>query len=354
MAHEITVRSNGIAEAVFALEPAWHGLGTVLDHPPTSAEALAKAHLDWTVLQRPIGVLVPQTIDTPEGPVEKQTFSAIPDSVANVRSDNGAVLGMVSRWYKVVQNVEAFAFLDGLIADHRMTYESAFSLQGGKKVVLLGRLPQTDVIAAGDETLRYVLLSLHHDGTGAIKFGPTAVRVVCANTYGLALSKGTIGDVGELSISHMGDLESKLQKAKDILTLANQSFDLHAEASRKLAQYRMSRNEWETFLDIMCPMPDSRDPDYTEQRAKRIGETRQAIKDAYHNERQTLKGIEETAWSAFNAITEHIDHLPRRGASMAQKAEARFNVSLYGTGRDMKKRAFEAACRFAGVQTTAV
>jgi phage/plasmid-like protein (TIGR03299 family) len=349
MAHDITIRDNGIAEAAFALTPAWHNLGTVLDHPMSSLEALQSAHLDWDVLQRPVGVVVPQTIETPEGEVTKETFTAIPDMVANVRSDSGKVLGIVSRWYKTIQNREAFAFLDKLIENKEMTYESAFSLSGGKKVVLLGRLPETDQIAHGDETLRYILLSLCHDGTGAIKFGPTAVRVVCANTYGLALSKGTIQDVEGLSIGHMGDIEGKLQKARDILVLANQSFTEHAEQSRLLAQKRLTAAEWEAYLNIMCPIPDVHDPDYTEKRAERIAETRDAIRAAYHNERQSLPGIEHTAWAAFNAVTEHIDHLPRRGSTQVQKSEARFNVTMYGPGRDMKKRAFEAACRFAGV-----
>jgi hypothetical protein len=35
MAHDITIRDNGIAEAAFALTPAWHNLGTVLDQPWT-------------------------------------------------------------------------------------------------------------------------------------------------------------------------------------------------------------------------------------------------------------------------------------------------------------------------------
>ena len=73
------------------------------------------------------------------------------------------------------------------------------------------------------------------------------------------------------------------------------------------------------------------------------------VPDAFLNRRQMLPGMEHSAWAAFCAVTEHIDHLPRRGATQRQKAEARFNVCLYGPGRDMKQRAFEAACRFAGL-----
>jgi len=43
MAHEITVREDGFAEAAFAMEPAWHGLGTVFGHAMNSAEALSAA-----------------------------------------------------------------------------------------------------------------------------------------------------------------------------------------------------------------------------------------------------------------------------------------------------------------------
>jgi hypothetical protein len=43
MAHEITVRADGTAEAAFAMTPAWHGLGVVLDHPMLSKEALMGA-----------------------------------------------------------------------------------------------------------------------------------------------------------------------------------------------------------------------------------------------------------------------------------------------------------------------
>jgi phage/plasmid-like protein (TIGR03299 family) len=233
MAHEITIRADGTAEAAFAMTPAWHGLGVVLDHPMPSAEALTAAQLDWQVIQREVACIIPETVQTAWGPVEQNRYQVIPGALANCRSDNGLVLGTVSDQYQVVQNLEAFQFLDELIENHEMQYESAFSLQGGRKVVLLGRLPKVDTVVSGDDSLRYILMSLHHDGSGAIRFGPCATRVVCANTYAMALQEGY---VKELAIAHKGDVKSKLAQARSILGAANEKFDQYAQASRALAQ----------------------------------------------------------------------------------------------------------------------
>ena len=346
MSHDITIRSDRTAEAAFALKPAWHGLGTVLDHPMTSAEALTAAQLDWQVVQREVGAATPRMIETPEGPVEGQGWLPIPQHRANFRDDNNEFLGMVGTAYQVVQNTEAFEFLDELIAGHAMEYESAFSLNSGRRVCMLGRLPEVDRIVEGDETLRYVMLSLTHDGTGAIQFGPTSVRVVCANTHALAVKRGT---TRELTVRHTGKMADKLSQARRILQGVTASFDEHAQTCKGLARATMTDAEWTAYLDVMCPRLSELDPDWTPRRARAISETRQAIEDCYRNARQTLDGVKGTAWAAYNAVSEHIDHLPRRGATRDQKAEARFNVCLYGAGRDQKERAFQAACKFAGM-----
>ena len=347
MSHDITIRRDGKAEAAFSLQPAWHGLGTTFDHVMTSREALQAASLDWDVVQQPMAYRVAAgTIDTPEGPVERYEYRDVP-ALANVRGDNGFYLGTVSPQYRVVQNREAFGFLDSLVADKAIEIESAFSLGGGKRVVVCARMPGFDSIGPGDDLIRYLVIGLHHDGTGCVNFGPTSVRVVCANTYGMAREQGHIKG---LSIRHTGRIEDKLNAARAILLRCEEQFGQFADQARTLRAAGMDDKEFARFLDILCPIPERESADWSERRVKELRQTREGIEQAFHGERNRVGGMAGTCWAAFNAVTEHVDHLPRRGNGQTEKAEARFNVALYGTGADHKRRAFVTACRFAGIE----
>ena len=128
-------------ETMFSVrEKPWHGLGKVVMEAPTSAEALHLAGLDWNVVQEPIYTEFNE-------PVEGYK--------ANVRDSDRKVLGVVSDRYKVVQNVDAFSFTDELIGKG-VRYETAGSLQGGKRTWMLARLPQKYIIN-GDEITPYMV-----------------------------------------------------------------------------------------------------------------------------------------------------------------------------------------------------
>ncbi len=155
----------------YTRETPWHGLGTKVMEAPGSKEALTLAGLDWNVLQEPVY--------TVEG-------SAIEGYKANIRDTDRKVLGVVTGRYKVVQNHEAFAFTDGLLKEG-VRYETAGSLQGGRRIWLLAHMPH-DYIIAGERFDPYFLFSSTHDGSGAVKVALTPIRVVCQNTLNLALS----------------------------------------------------------------------------------------------------------------------------------------------------------------------
>ena len=108
---------------------------------------------------------------------------------ANIRDDNGSLLGIVSDRYKVVQNKDAFEFTDALL-NHGVKYETAGSLNGGRRIWLLAKLPD-EYYLAEEKVDPYVVFSNCHDGSGAIKVAMTPIRVVCQNTLNLALNNAS-------------------------------------------------------------------------------------------------------------------------------------------------------------------
>ena len=130
-------------ETMFYLrkEP-WHGLGTQVMEAPNSKEALKLAGLDWKVVQEPLITGAGDMVDGYK---------------ANVRNTDNQVLGVVGDRYRIVQNEEAFAFTDDLLG-YGVRYETAGSLQGGKKVWMLAHMPQ-EYIIAGEHISPYLLFS---------------------------------------------------------------------------------------------------------------------------------------------------------------------------------------------------
>ena len=109
----------------------WHGLGTKVQEAPNSESALSLAGLDWKVVQ--------EEIYTPQQEI-------VEGYKANIRDSDRKVLGVVTDRYKVIQNEEAFAFTDELLGEG-VRYETAGSLQGGKRVWMLAHMPHEYIIS---------------------------------------------------------------------------------------------------------------------------------------------------------------------------------------------------------------
>ena len=114
MSHEITVRKDGTEEFFAAgSTPVWHRLGQRVERALSSGAALKMTALDWKVDERPIYADIAGEMS------EITTHKSI------VRRDTQAVLGVVGRRYKPVQNEEAFEWLDDLVGSRLAVYETA-------------------------------------------------------------------------------------------------------------------------------------------------------------------------------------------------------------------------------------
>ena len=212
----------------------WHGIGEVVEGTLCSADALEKAGLNWEVNPTPIF--------TPDG-------REIPNYKANVRNTDNSVLGIVTDRYKIVQNTEAFDFTDALIGEN-CQYETAGSLNGGRRIFLLAKMPTDKIL--GEDVEPYICFTNTHDGTGAIKVCMTPVRVVCQNTLNLALS----GAKRSWSAKHIGDLKTKLKEAENTLLMANTYMENLSITAEQLANTKVTDDEVRAMLDKMYPIKE--------------------------------------------------------------------------------------------------
>jgi phage/plasmid-like protein (TIGR03299 family) len=337
MSHENSTIGNANGEAFYAFVPAWHGLGTVIQEAPTWERAIGLASLDWTVEQFPLRATI-ETFETPDGEVPAVTRE-VPGMVGNYRSDTGTYLGVVSDRYSIINNVDAFKFLDALVDDGSLRYESAGALRDGKVVWMLARMPERDVIAEGDDLDRYLLFTTTHDGSGAAKVLPTSVRVVCNNTLSIALDRS---QKVAMSIHHTGDVAEKIARARAVIEMSGGLFGNFAETARKLAGVKITDDQFATYLDEVVPEPSAKAPPVT---GDKVRKAREVIRVNWNSDpRQQIKPIAFTAWAAVNAVTQQQDHqTDRTGKTDKARAEARFNAAFFEAGHKVKTRAVEVA-----------
>lgn len=268
-------------ESMFSVrEVPWHGLGTIVEDCPTSADAIRLAGLDWEVIQ--------QKVVTDNG-------IACPGYFANIRSTDHKVLGIVGNKYKIVQNNEAFEFTDSLISGD-VKYETAGSLNGGKRVWLLAKLPEHDIL--GDMVDPYVVFTNTHDGTGAIKVACVPIRVVCANTLNMALKEAS----RSWSTRHLGDMQSKLDEAKRALEMADEYMITLGKEAEMLANIHINNDMINKTLDSIFPVHEND----TDRKKNRIKELKDRFTVCYNMD--DIDQFKGTAWGAVNAISDMISH----------------------------------------------
>lgn len=269
-----------VESMVYTREKPWHGLGTKVEEAPTSADALRLAGLDWRVEQKNIQLC---------------GGSKVPGYKANVRSTDGKVLGVVSDRYRIVQNADAFEFTDSIIGGD-VRYETAGSLNSGKKIWLLAKLPETEI--AGDKTEPYLCFSNTHDGSGAVRVCMTPIRVVCNNTLNLALDSAKRA----WSVRHTGSLQSKMHEARACLRMANTYMGALAEKADRMANTIITRDQLNRILDELFPV----DEHTTEREKQNIKKLRDEYMVCYFA--PDLVKFRDTAWGAYNAMSDMITH----------------------------------------------
>lgn len=331
MAHELT-QANGRWEFAYAGEAPWHGLGQRLPGTATAQDIIQAAGLDWMILSEPIFLA---------GEV------AIPGHVANVRSDTREVLGVVSDEYHTFQNGEMLAFGDSLVGESCAMYHTAGSLRRGRRVFATAKLPASLVVVPDDVVDQYLLLVTGHDGTQSFTIRFTPVRVVCANTLGIALRNAA---AYEYTVTHKGTLAQQLATVRQALGVGVRYFDAAGIRFRALSSTSLTTLGFTQFLNGFLPVMtvDSSSPESAIRARERAIVARDRVTALFEGGLGTdIPGVRGTAWGAFNAGVEWSERV-RATRKDGELREGAKEAIVLGTGQEWRQRAFDAA--FALVQ----
>lgn len=315
MSHEIG--QNDVT--VFGMnKPAWHGLGTVFAGLMSPMRAFVE------------GVGLRDVVESP-CVINGLAFPEL-KALFGVTSGGSTVpLSVVGADYGVLKDQKVFELLER-VYDGRAVVETAGTLRDGKRLWVLIRRGGFEV-TAGDLVVSYDLWVNRHDGSGCFELHRTQVRVVCANTWRMAIGNGRNRVFG---IRHTVNVEQGATQACNLLKMLAEK---EVEEQRKtiaLAKTGISGREAGNLFAQLVGIDVNKRLD--EQPTKAV------------NALDTLSGLflrgtgnlGKTRWDAFNAVTEFVDHSRSvRVVGNRNRQEVRFESAVLGSGDDLKSRAFE-------------
>ena len=291
---------------------------------------IAAAGLDWTVEQYPLEAIVEHESESVRVPV--------PRHVANVRSDTGAVLGVVGAGYEPLQNRSAFAFCDAITDSGRAHWIGAGSTRGGARVHALMRLDREVRIggAEGEEVLPLLCFRNGHDGGLAVTVSVAPFRLACLNGMLLPLE----GAERTWKARHTAKVEATLADARRTLGIAWRYYDQLEQVGGRLLAPATGRAGVRA-LPRPAGAAARTAPDASEggRAVRNVERVREAIRTAYRAA-PDLDQIRGTRWGALQAVTAYVDHVqPTRRTAGRTQTEARFERAT--EPQQLKDRALE-------------
>ena len=256
--------------------------------------------LDWVVEQKQVYTQRPNT--NPAIHIGTSCYDILPNYVANYRSDNNQFLGMVHpKDYKVVQNCDAFDFIDEL---PNFTFEKVGMFNGGKKVFVVGKSNEQIAIDGSDDLVNFYLTFLHgHDGKSGIRFILCPVRMFCMNQLNLMLQSATF----KYNIAHTGDIQFKLAQIQKAIADSRNYVTGLSQTIDTMINTKVSKSIEQLTLELI-PVEDSD----TTLITSRKEEARQTIITLY-NDKPDLQNYKGTQFGIISAVSDYISHAqPKR------------------------------------------
>lgn len=303
MSHDLETR-NGAASFAFNVKNGdpWHRLGTPVDGNMTIEQALQVARADFTVTKRELTATVPGV-----GTVGTDARIPVAGKVATVRDVPGTnehqVLGVVGEGYGVVQNDEALqAAYDIVGASAGEAYLDTLGVLGeGERLFSYLRLEDLviDPVGINDRIERGLVIYWSHDGSIAMTYAFSDIRVVCKNTVQMALE----GAQRVFKAKHTSAVQDRMKDAQRVLGVSTQWAEQFKQQAEQMLRVQYSEDLFERYLNRVFPKSSAN----TERQQRNIDGIHTQIRGIFANERNS-KEFGANGWTMYNAVVEYLDH----------------------------------------------
>lgn len=283
-------------------EATWTNIGTDIREATSSLEALQIAGMDYEVVKVPVYL---------------STGYKIPDTYATKKKGTNDTFGIVGKDYTIVQNKDAFSFVDGIIPEG-LTFEKAGETSYMNYII--ASLPKQYILDDGFKP--YIIFQNSHAGATTLKAAICPLRIICKNQFSIGFRQAA----SKISLRHSSSIHGKMVEAQQVLGFAAGYMDTFAKEAEKMALTKISNDQVQDIVNEYFVIED----DASTRAINRIEEKRNIFLNAYNAEdNQNFKG---TVWGLVNGFTDYITHIdPARKTDKSDESkfvQVTFNTNL--------------------------
>jgi phage/plasmid-like protein (TIGR03299 family) len=250
---------------------------------------------------------------------------------AIIRGDNGTELGIVSPKYKVVQPIDILETFRQASESYGFKIDRIGSHDDGRIIWGRADAEKSFRVKGQDKVDGYLYIITSYDGSVATKVMISSVRAICMNALHV-VSKGS-----ELRHSWRHSSHFDVEQSMGCIDAYMSGWDTFKKNVERMSEVTMTEKEVTDF--VLKALQKSK---VTE---RVLNNVMPYIKSAYDSPGSDLTSVKlgdgvVSLWGALNGVTYAVDHLDSRGESNPYFAS-------FGSGSDIKTRAYDAALKLA-------
>lgn len=301
---------------------AWNKMGTSVTSATTMTEALNLSGLNFHVVGRPVNYMN----------VDGENIN-LPGIFANVREDDmSKCFGVVNHSYSIVDNKDAFAFIDNIasIRDD-ITFLKAGMTHTGMSYVI-SQLGEVDIL--GDKVRPHLIFQNGFDAKTSLKANICMLRIVCQNQFAGAFKNAA----NAISLRHRGEMEYKLEDARATLEQTYEYLHSYNNFAETLVKKRLNDKELQNIISTM--FLNGKTIDEVKDPRGNIEADINMFKNAYIDDDNA--NFTGTAWGVLNAWTDYITHVPSKNKATYSEERRFLNASIGSTKTNQMVKMLEA------------